>query len=64
MGSKKMWKNAFILSFIFLFAWFILSLIIFGYIELIITITFEIVIIIGLVSFCNSMIVIDFITER
>ena len=64
MGSKKMWKNAFILSFIFLFAWFILSLIIFGYNELIKTITLENVIIIWLVSFCNSMIVIDFITER
>ena len=48
MEEKTIWKLTFILSFVFLFTWFILSLIVFGYNILVETFTVENVIIIWL----------------
>ena len=63
MEEKTIWKLTFILSFVFLFTWFILSLIVFGYNILAETFTVENVIIIWLVSFWCSMIILDLINE-
>ena len=63
MEEKTIWKLTFILSFVFLFTWFILSLIVFGYNILVETFTVENVIIIWLVSFWCSMIILDLINE-
>ena len=63
MEEKTIWKLTFILSFVFLFTWFILSLIVFGYNILAETFTFENIIIIWLVSFWCSMIILDLINE-
>lgn len=63
MEEKTIWKLTFILSFVFLFTWFILSLIVFGYNILAETFTFENIIIIWIVSFWCSMIILDLINE-
>lgn len=63
MEEKTIWKYTFILSFIFLFIWFILSLIVFGYNILVETFTLDNIIIIWLVSFWCSMIILDLINE-